>query len=672
MARQSALETSAWREKVILRWLAGALSLAIALYGAPDLHAEVVSPAVNAAFARITPALAAPLSASSPLLASPAGALRTPASLIAPRPAAPKAESPLRDAKTLPARAVATTPDKAIPSPREHRILHHARQDALALVEDVPQAPNTLDEAPISETPVRNYTPSPEDWRDELLHSMLLDRFARSGNIRTHGDVAKGDSRHGGNLRGAIEQLDYLKEAGVTTLILSPVTQNRPDSYHGYAPVHLMAIDPHLGTMADFKELVDQAHKRGMKVVFDLVINHSGPVFEYKEGSRWEGLDGPPKEIGEWTETLKPLDLKDPKHFTRRGVIDDWNNHQQAVNGDFPPNYRHYATSNKDTQEILLHIAKWWIQETDIDGFRLDAVRHLAEGFAPLFSKTIKEYASSIGKKNFFLLGENSTGRDSDLTPHMTKDGLDSVYAYPAYRRENYALHGKAAPRVLEESLNQTRQVLGPLGDRLLRFIDNHDVYRFLRLGEPEGQLKVALAYLLFSVGIPMTYYGTEQGFRQDTNRFDPENPTHPADPQNREDQFGDGSYKSESSRGDKFDRSNPIFQFFKQIAAVRKAYAALRRGSQWIRWADMNGAGIFAFSRIHNGQEIVVVLNFSNETRQEDMWVDATLSPAGTVFRDVLDQSYVSSAHTPVASGSKITVSVPPLSVRVLTHGAD
>jgi alpha-amylase len=500
---------------------------------------------------------------------------------------------------------------------------------------------------------------------------MLLDRFARAGKARTYGDVTKGGSRHGGNLRGVIEQLDYLKNSGVTTLLLSPVNQNQPDSYHGYAPVHLLAIDPHLGTMADFKELVDEAHKRGLKVVLDWVLNHSGPVFEYKEGSQWRGLEGQPKEIGEWTETLKPNDLHDPKHFTRRGVIDNWNDHAQATNGDFPPNYRHYASDKKETADALIHIAKWWIQETDIDGFRVDAVRHVAPGFVPVFSKAIKEYAASIGKKNFFLVGENSTGIDSDLIPHLTTDGMDSAFAYPAYRRETYALHGKAPTRVLEDSMHRTNQALGPMADRLLRFIDNHDVYRFLRLGEPEAQLKIALAYLLFSIGIPMTYYGTEQGFRQDTDRLDPEGPDQPADPRNREDQFADGQFKSESSKGDKFDQTNPVYTFLKQLADVRKAYAALRRGAQWVRWSDTDRAGIFAFSRIYEGKEVVVVLNFSKEARQEEMWVDAKASPAGTKFRDALDKSYTTAAHTPVQSGSKITVSVPPLSVRVLVRDA-
>lgn len=668
------------------RIFSGALSLFIALSGAPDLRAQVISQAANASIPRINGTLGATLSspALSPLTGPSALSLNAALAPSLAVPAlAPALAAALQPAAAKPAAFQAAAPAAARPavpsaadeeglSPRGVSVLRGAWQAARALVEPVPGAPDTLADAPIAPQPGREYTASPADWRDEILHFMLLDRFARAGSVRTYGDVKEGGSRHGGNLRGVIDQLDYLKNSGVTTLLLSPVTQNQASSYHGYAPVHLLAIDPHLGTMEDFKELVREAHQRGLKVVLDWVLNHSGPVFEYKEGSQWLGLDGPPKEIGEWTETLKPDDLKDPKHFTRRGVIDNWNNHDQAVNGDFPPNYRHYASDKPETAEALTHIAKWWIQETDIDGFRLDAVRHVAPGFVPKFSKAIKEYAASIGKKDFFLVGENSTGIDADLVPHLTTDGMDSVFAYPSYRRETYALHGKAPTRVLEDSMLRTNQALGPMADRLLRFIDNHDVYRFLRLGEPEAQLRVALAYLLFSIGIPMTYYGTEQGFRQDTDRLDPEGPDHPADPRNREDQFADGQFKSDSSKGDKFDQTNTTYKFLKQLADVRKAYAALRRGSEWVRWSDSDGAGIFAFSRIYEGKEVVVALNFSNEPRQEELWVDATASPAGTVFHDALDKSYAATTHTPVTAGSKITVSVPPLSVRVLVRDAN
>ncbi len=684
---------------MIRRMIAGTLALALSLSSAPS-YAQVIGEAANAAVPRVTGSFGAvsgpSLSLPSFPLASPSlGGTIVPSLALAPnltpapalaqsaQAAAAKPVVPAQAITPVTAKAPAALTASALPAPAaeeghtasEIAALRSAWQSAYALVEPVPGAPETLADAPIAAVPGREYTASPADWRDQILHFMLLDRFARGGKVRTHGELTKGDSRHGGNLRGVIEKLDYLKGSGVTTLLLSPVNQNQAQSYHGYAPVHMLAIDPHMGTMADFKELVAEAHKRGMYVVLDWVLNHSGPVFEYKEGSQWRGLEGQPKEIGEWTESLLPSDLKDPKHFTRRGVIDNWADGKQAVNGDFPPNYRHYASDKKETADALIHIAKWWIQETDIDGFRVDAVRHIAPGFVPVFSKAIKEYAASLGKKNFFLVGENSTGIDADLIPHVTTDGLDSAFGYPAYRRETYALHGKAPTKALEDSMHRTNQALGPLASKLLRFIDNHDVYRFLRLGEPEAQLKVALAYLLFSIGIPMTYYGTEQGFRQDTDRLDPEGPEHPADPRNREDQFAEGQFKSDSSKGDKFDAENAIYQWLAKLAGVRKEYEALRRGEQWVRWSDSKGAGIFAFSRIHDGKEIVVAMNLSRDAKDATMWVDAKITPDGTKLIDALDASYAATAFSPNGMvsgvGSQLSVSVPPMSVRVLVRDA-
>ena len=204
-----------------------------------------------------------------------------------------------------------------------------------------------------------------------------------------------------------------------------------------------------------------------------------------------------------------------------------------------------------------------------------------------------------------------------------------------------------------------------------MRFIDNHDTYRFLRIGEPEAMLRIALAYLLFSIGIPMTYYGTEQGFRQNVGRLDPEGPDMPPDPENRQDQFADGSFKSDSSSGDKFDVRNPIYLFLKKLADIRNTYVALRRGDQWVRWSDPDKSGLFAFSRIYQGQEVLVAINFSSNEVFEPMWVDTNISPAGTVFHDLFDNSYHVEAKTlsGLDHGSRVSVAVPPLSVRVLVR---
>ncbi len=531
-------------------------------------------------------------------------------------------------------------------------------------------AVSSLAQVTLEPKPGYRYMPSPRDWRDEIIYSVLVDRFARGADAKPEGDPANGKTRHGGDLKGALARLDYVKGLGATTLLLSPVTMTtaEPEAYHGYGPIHFMAVDPHLGTLDDFKKLVDEAHKRGLRVVFDLVLNHSGPVFKYKDGDwHWRGMDKPAKET-EWTIPLHPTELAQDEHFTRHGVIENWSDDVQARNGDFPPDYRHFRSEDSDTQALLIKTAAWWIKETDIDGLRIDALRHINPAFARRFSSEIGAYAKSLGKDNFLLLGEHSTGIDAELGETL-KTGVQSLYNYPEYRRVNYALHSAGPTRELEDSLTQALGSLGDAVGRLVRFIDNHDVYRFLRDGEPLSTLKLGLAFVLFSLGIPYLYYGTEQAFRQKTGRLDPEIPQDHPEPENRQDMFAEGQFKTASSAGDKFDARSESYAYLSKLAQIRSAHPALRRGEQYVRWSDPNGPGIYAFSRIHESEEVVVVMNTADEPRRATMYVDANLSGPGTSFSDELDPSFSARAFRTAGGGSQISVEVPPRGVRVLSR---
>lgn len=657
----------------------------VGVSGAAAAGASLKSPAA--------PALSAP-TLSAPSLALPAPSVQPKAS-VAQALAAPAVPSALNAAKAQapkdaaakaavpavgPAVQVAaeSTPADAERAARETAraeptpVARAARQVQGRLGKLKPPAgtPERLADISLVPTPGKAYQASPADWRDEVMYSLMLDRFARSPEGVPLGDPKSGVSRHGGDIKGLISKLDYLQDMGVTTLIMSPVTMGIPEAYHGYAPTHLLAVDPHLGTMEDYKTLVSEAHKRGLKVILDLVLNHTGPVFEYKEGSQWRGMDGEAKEIGPWERELFPLEMRDPRHFTRRGVIDNWADPQQSQYGDFPPNYRHWATENPETQALLIQVASWWLKESDVDGVRLDAIRHMNPGFVKRFSKEIKAYAATLGKKNFLVLGENSTGVDAEVAKDLEL-GTDSGYNYPEYRRQSFALHGKAPTRQLEDSFRAAQDALGGALSRIVRFIDNHDTYRFLRQGEPESLLKAAFAFLLFSAGFPLVYYGAEQAFRQIEGRLTPEGGDRPADPQNREDMFAEGEYKSESSKGDKFDRGSPTYKLLQRLAAARKDLAPLRRGAQYVRWSDPWGAGVYAFSRIHEGVEVLVVINTAGEAREAEMFVDAGLTPPGTALVDALDGAYGATTHAGAEGGSKVVVRVPAHGARVLVRPA-
>lgn len=650
--------------------------------GAGSAAAAVIAPLSGSlSVANAAPVASLPLSISAPSATTLPMAAPSAAAFVA-APALPRAAAAAAAPEAQPEQAPAPASALASASAAKTDNPWHAA-GALRLAAKLSQAlfpetkpepqlpadtPSSLAQASLDIDPARAYQTSPEDWRDETLYSIVMDRFAKSADAHPVGDPKNGLTRHGGDLRGVIEKLDYIKESGVTTLLISPLTMTVPEAYHGYAPVHFLAVDPHLGTMADFKELVAKAHEKGLRVVLDWVINHSGPVFEYADGkTQWTG-DGKPGEV-EWTNPLAPADLK-AEDFTRKRVITDWSNPEQATQGDFPPNYRHFATDRTATQEKLIHIAQWWMKETDIDGFRLDAVRHVAPGFLPIFSKAIHAYAAKLGKTNFLMLGENSTGIDAEMKPFLDNGSLNTLYNYPASRRENMALHGAAPTKVLEDSRAASQSGLGSAADSLVRFIDLHDTYRFLLSDTPVQLLKAALGYLMLSVGIPLVYYGTEQAFRQLRGRLSPEGPDLPADPQNREDMFADGQYKSESSVGDKFDTTSPVYRFLRALGDLRKTFPALRRGEQYVRYSDAKGAGVFAFSRIYKRQEVLVLLNTSGQKRSADMWVDADITPVGTVLEDALNAGYKARAYGR-NGGSRVAVDVPPYGVRVLVRPA-
>ncbi|WP_371679944.1 alpha-amylase family glycosyl hydrolase [Streptomyces sp. NBC_01276] len=495
-----------------------------------------------------------------------------------------------------------------------------------------PGAPESLAETSLAKSGERRYHPSPEDWRAEVLYSLVVDRFQSQPLATVEGDPADGLSRHGGNLRGLSTRLDYIRELGGTALHLTPVALNGQGSYHGYAPRHLMAVDPRLGTMQDLRQLVSEAHRRGIRVVLDLVLNHAGPVFEYADGSNhWRGAEVPADVHGEIG--IRPLELASPQHFSRRGVIDDWNDNEQETLGDFPPDYRRLATENPQTQRILEFIACWWIRETDIDGFRLDAVRHMDRTFVAKLCGTIKRYTAGLGKANFLVIGEHA-GDDDALIASCFSLGLDAVYNYGEYRRQSWALHGRAPASELEESHTTASKAFGRDHGFTVRFIDNHDVYRFLREGEPDGRLRVALAHVILSIGIPMIYYGTEQGFRQCTGRLDPENLCDPADPENRQDMFPEGKFTSPSSAGDSFDNSSVFFRWTQQLIDLRGRRQALHLGEQEVLFSERGRPGLYAFMRHHEGERILIVLNTRSRPASRRLPVGVLFEPKASPER--------------------------------------
>ena len=476
------------------------------------------------------------------------------------------------------------------------------------------------------------------------------------------------------------------------------------DGYHGYWTQDFLDVNPHFGDLAKLREMVDVLHDNGILVILDIVTNHVGQVFYYdinKNGRPDESVQGsgdrsPILRVGEYdpdfdirgvqaftslgesgnapTEWVvipelnrgapEPAEFANPEWYWRRGRVTVWGNEAescrmvgidpdsdwdacyeyiriQEVTGDFPGGLKDLRTDLPEVREALIDVMTHWIDAADIDGFRIDTVKHVEHDFWVQFATAVREYAFQVGKDNFFMFGEVFDGADWLLGSYTAPGMLDSVFYFSQKFRVYDAVFKYGAPTSeIEELWTERRTNYGtepqgtvvdadgepiPPQQLLVNFIDNHDVPRFL-FDEPDiERLHNAMMLLFTQDGIPCIYYGTEQ-------QFDGGN-----DPGNREPLWWSD-----------FDRTNPTYQFVRRLTRMRRTYPELSFGHLAIHWStertgDEQDAGIFAFERRYEGDRAMVVLNtnasFESETSAEDLGfqrMTTTFAP-GTRLVDVM-----------------------------------
>ncbi len=250
--------------------------------------------------------------------------------------------------------------------------------------------------------------------------------------------MAGGTRFQGGTIKGIQSKLDYLKGLGVTTLWVGPVWRQRADlqTYHGYGIQNFMDVDPRFGTRQDLRDLVDAAHERGLYVILDIIFNHTGNNFFYECDGQpadtqpyryeppyplfaWRSKDGSPTQtIIDIDDGVWPIELQNPDLYTRAGSIGNWDVaswenplHEDVEfrRGDFF-DLKDVDLERDDAINIMTAIYQYWIALTDCDGFRIDTVKHMPIEAVRRFCEGIREYAESIGKDNFWLLGEVAGG----------------------------------------------------------------------------------------------------------------------------------------------------------------------------------------------------------------------------------------------------------------------
>jgi len=517
---------------------------------------------------------------------------------------------------------------------------------------------------------------SPADWRDQFIYHLMVDRFnngdekapAYEPGLAQDREDSEGEKWQGGNLKGVSKKLDYIRGLGCTAIWLSPVFKNRDveNTYHGYGIQNFLEVDPRFGSSKDLRDLVKKAHKNRIYVILDIVLNHTGDNWAYPGGCPYYYCSGQRFDFGFWRGSgsseekggddgaVMPPEFQNPEWYRRCGEIKNWDAFPEARDGDFF-SLKDIDTSNKEAMRSLIDIYKHWIAETDIDGYRLDAAKHLEESSTAIFCNAIREYAQSIGKKNFFLFGE-IVGEDRFIDQYIGRNAripgtnerfpsLDAALDFPLWGVLEWVVKGFSNPAALRERYGRFSDIYadhGEAGRRFVTFLDNHDQIgrspkgRFLFDNPHREQAVLALGYLLTSQGIPCIYYGTEQGFDGGGDH----------DKYLRECMFG-GNWGGFKTTGHHFfNPEHPLYRSISEIADIRKKEPALRYGRQYFREISGDGQNFghpidgkctLAYSRILDDTEVLVAMNLDSEPREDFVTVDRNLAPEGKKMRNLL-----------------------------------
>ena len=577
----------------------------------------------------------------------------------------------------------------------------------------------------------RSFHPSPAAWEDQVFYFFLVDRFsdgnerdvldnaghpaaggatprmtpADHGNVLQDEDSAAawreaGARFTGGTLKGAASKIGYLKRLGVTALWVSPVFKQPPwtEAYHGYGVQDFLDIDPRFGTREDLRYLVATAHAHGIHVILDVILNHSGPVFSY-DADRYSGdrgmdprWDGQPYRVDGWNDAsgqpslpwgqpvadrdaaVWPRELQNAESFSCLGRIDNWDWYPEFIEGDFldlkdirlgtgPTD--HFRVS--PAMRTLTRIYQYWIAYADLDGFRVDTVKHMDPGATRYFTSCIHEFAQSIGKEQFALIGEITGGRGNAFALREAT-GLDAALGIDDIPDKlEYLAKGHRNPAeyfdLFRNSFDIGKDTHTWFRNKVVTLYDDHDQVRkgnqkarFCADGA-EALATSVLALNALTLGIPCIYYGSEQGFDGAGGN----------DRYIREAMFG-GDFGAFRSRGRHcFDESHPLYSELARLLAVRRQEIALRRGRQYLRAISGNGIdfgephmidgelrSLVAWSRLFNDHEWLCAIN-TDPQHSRAAWVglDFDLQQPG-------QRLVCLHASDPAQVGSEIIVGAP------------
>ena len=491
----------------------------------------------------------------------------------------------------------------------------------------------------------------PEEYEgfsaSDVLYLLMPDRFAR-GDVKGAEELAGLDypvgydrsqpsTRHGGNIAGIREKLPYLDSLGVTAIWSTPVLENDMPggSYHGYATTDYYRIDPRFGTNADWQGLVVDSHSRGMKVVMDMIFNHSGSAHPWvKDMPAADWYNHPD---GKTLTNFRLSTVHDP-------YVSDYD-FDHTVNGWFVPDMPDLNQRNPHLMKYLTQNSIWWIESSKINGIRMDTYPYAdMKAMAGWARDVLREYP------NFNIVGECWYGNEAGSAFWQAGNRLNPVEtSLPTVMDFKLSIDGHKYFDEPTDPWNGLNHLYDHLAldylyadpQRVLTFLDNHDTDRYLlTLPDSLGSWKQAIAFLLTSRGIPQLYYGTEllmHGTKKIT----------------------DGHIRLDMPGGFPGD-DHSEFTPEGRSPLQREAWDFISSVLQWRRSPEVNEViargslkhfmpqnGLYVYERRLGDKQVVVILNGNDEPREVTMERTVEILPYGTRMHNMLTGTDITIAET-------------------------
>ncbi len=449
----------------------------------------------------------------------------------------------------------------------------------------------------------------------DVIYLVTPDRFANgdTGNDRIPGmadTLDRGDdyARHGGDLQGIIEHLDYIEKMGFTALWLNPVLENAMDeqSYHGYATTDFYKVDPRYGSNRLYKKLGEEAEKRGIKLIMDIITNHAG------SGHWW--MQDPPS--SDWLHYQDNFRLTNHRRRTLHDPYASRIDRERFVRGWFVPSMPDLNQANPLMADYLIYNSLWWIEYAGLEGIRHDTHPYAGPEFLERWTcRIMEEYP------NFNIVGEEWALEPAVLAKWQRGNSLPvdfgsclpSLMDFPIQSSLIEALTGEISWDSgfirLYETL--TYDYLYPEPFNMVVFPDNHDMDRFYRqVGNDYELFKMGLAYLLTIRGIPQIYYGTEILMSNDKGG-------------------SHGNIRSDFPGGWETDRSNAFTgrglsnkqreaqRFIRKLLNWRKDKPVIHTG-KLMQYAPRHD-GVYVYFRYNDDKTVMVIFNKAEKEKTLD-----------------------------------------------------